>query len=137
MRALLATLGLVAGALALVAAVVFGAGDARTFVSPPEAVAEDFVHALEMERYPQACKYLSSAARARIGPRDLEQATARLESRIGPIEDVRGEEGWTAGDDAEALAVVRTRETESATLRLRLRRERGVWRVMGIEGLAP
>lgn len=131
------TAGLIAAALAVIAVAVFGLGDGRTMVSPPEAVAENFVRALECGRFPQAHKYLSAEARRRISDARLAEATERLESRIGRIEDVKGDEGWLAGDEAEAGAVVKTRTAGAVRLALRFRREMGEWRVAGIEGLGP
>ena len=66
MRALAMTCGLVAVSLALIALAVFGFDDRRTLVSPPAAVVEDFVRALQCRRFPQAHKYLASAARSRV-----------------------------------------------------------------------
>jgi hypothetical protein len=129
--------GMIAAALAVVAIAVFGLGDGRTTVSPPEAVAESFVRALERGRFPQAHKYLSSADRPRISAARLAEVTARLQSRIGRIEDVRGEEGWLAGDDAEAAAVVKTQRSGDVRLPLRFHREMGEWRVVGIAALEP
>lgn len=129
--------GMIAAALAVVAIAVFGRGDGRTMVSPPEAVAEDFVRALERGRFPQAHKYLSAAARRRISTARLAEATESLEARIGRIEDVKGEKGWLSGDDAEASAVVKTQRAAGVRLPLRFHREAGEWRVVGIVGLAP
>jgi hypothetical protein len=131
------TAAMVAAALAVVAIAVFGLGDGRAMVSPPAAVVENFVRAVERGRFPQALKYLSANARGPISPARLAEAKARLESRIGRIEDVKGEEGWLAGDDAEAAAILKTRRSGEVRLALRLEREWGEWRVTGIEGLAP
>ena len=127
----------VAGFLGLIAAVVFGLGDRSTFVSPPEAVVEDLVRAAECRRYPQAMKYFTADARQRLSPDSVAEATRRLESRVGRIEDVKGEPGWMAGDDAQAFALIRTNQRDEVRLPMRLHREKGEWRVMGLEGLAP
>lgn len=137
MRALALTIALVALSLAVIAVAVFGFGDGRTFVSPPGAVMENFVRSLQCRRFPQAHKFLSSSARAHVGVDALADATARLESRVGAIEDVHGEDGWLRGDDAEASAVLRAARAGDARVTLRLHRESGEWRVVGIEGLAP
>ena len=136
MRALANALAITAAALALCAAAVFGGGDRRILVSPPEAIAEDFLRAVWMKRYPQAAKYLSETARAKVGERDLAAVRARLDEAVGGIEDVRGEEGWIAGDAAEAGAEIRGR-ARSLTVSLPMGREKGEWRVAGIDGLAP
>jgi hypothetical protein len=129
--------GMVAAAMAVVAATVFGLGDRRTMVSPPEAVVEDLLRALECRRYPQALKYFTRSAREKVSADQLAEATRRLESRIGRIEDVKGEEGWLSGDDAEATAVLRTDKADEVRVPLRLRRDLGEWRLTGIEGLSP
>lgn len=131
------TCALVAVSLAVIAVAVFGFDDRGTFVSPPSATVENFVRALQCGRFPQAHKFLSAAGRSRVSVDALETATTRLESGLGSIEDVQGEEGWMAGDDAEATAVLRTSKAREARVTLRLHREAGEWRVTGIEGLAP
>jgi len=136
MRAIAAIVALVMATLGLVAVVVFGLGDRRTFVSPPEAVVEDLVRALQCRRFRQSAKYFTRDARARVSPALLADVTARLESRIGRIEKVAAEDGWMAGDDAEAVAVLGTDQRDDVRVPLRLHREKGEWRVVGIEGLA-
>ena len=131
MRALASALGVLAVALSVCAAAVFGLGDGRTLVSPPEAVAEDFLRATWKKRYPQALHGLSEEARARIDEEDLAVVRARLDEATGGIEDVRGLEGRIAGDAAEAYGEVRGRRG-SVRVPLRLVRERGVWRVAGL-----
>ena len=136
MRALANAVAITAAGLALCAAAVFGGGDRRILVSPPEAIAEDFLRAVRMKRYPQAAKYLSQEARAQVGEADLAAVRDRLEAVVGGIEDVRGEESRITGDGAEAGAEIRGL-ARTTTVALRLRREKGEWRVEGIEGLAP
>jgi hypothetical protein len=134
MRAAALALGVLAVALAVCAAAVFGLHDGKTLVSPPEAVAEDFLRATSMRRYPQAGKHLSAGARAHINEDALAAARARLEEATGGIEDVRGEAGWIAGDTAEAFGALRGRDRD-VRVPLRLLRERGAWRIAGISGL--
>jgi len=120
-------------ALAVCAAAVFGLGDGRTLVSAPEVVAEDFVHAIRMERYSQAARHLSEEARARTGEDALAGVRSRLEGATGGIEDVRGEAGWIAGEKAEAVAVLRGRRAP-VRVGVRMARENGEWRVTGMDG---
>ena len=136
MRAVAVTLAIVAAALAVCAAAVFGAGDRRTLVSPPEAIAEDFLRAVWMKRHSQARKYLGAQAKAGVGEEELARLRARLEEAAGGIEDVRGEAGWIAGDVAEAGAEIRGRE-KTLHVRLPFSRETGEWRLTGIESLTP
>ena len=136
MKAVAAVLAIVAAALAVCAAAVFGAGDRGTLVSPPEAIAEDFFRAVWMKRFPQARKYLASDAKAEIDEEDLSALRGRLEAEVGGIEDVRGEAGAIAGDVAEAGAEIRGRE-KTTRVRLRFARETGEWRMSGLSGPTP
>ena len=129
-------LGVLAIALAVCAASVFGLGDRRTLASPPEAVAENFLRATCMKRYPQAARYLSEDARRRVGDGALSDARDRLDAAVGGIEDVRGEESWIAGNTAEATGELRGRR-RTLPVRLRLLWEKGEWRVAGIASLTP
>ena len=131
------TIAAVAVFLGSIAAVVFGLGDGSTFVSPPEAIVEDALRAASRKRFPQAMKYFSAAARRSLSPEAVAEATRRLEARVGRIEDVKGEARSMTGDAAEAFAVVRTERSDGIRLAMRLRREKGEWRLTGIEGLAP
>lgn len=137
MKAVVVVALVVAAALGFIAMVVFGLGDRSTFVSPPEAVVEDAVRAVQCRRYPQAMKYFTADARERLSPEAVGDATRGLESRVGRIEDVKGEAGRMAADDAEAYAVIRTDRSDEVRVAMRLRREKGEWRLTGLEGLAP
>lgn len=128
------TAALITAALAVVAGAVFGLGDGRVMVSPPEAVVEDFMRALERGRLPQARKYLSADGRAAAR---LDDARARLDARIGEMQDVKGEKGRISGDEAEAAAVIKTRKRGEVRLGVRLHRETGEWRIRHVEGLLP
>jgi hypothetical protein len=70
-REILITAGTAAGALAIVAVVVFGARDGELFVPPPEALAETFARALGKARYDVAHRYLSSDTRTHQSAGDL------------------------------------------------------------------
>ena len=135
MKAVALALCVAAVALGVCAAAVFGLGDGATMVSPPEAVAEDFLRAVWMRRYPQAARYLDGDARVRLGPDALVAARARLEEATGGIRDVAGEESRISGEGAEGIAAVRGARA-TARVTLRMRREKGEWRVSEV-GLAP
>jgi hypothetical protein len=124
-----------AAALALVAAAVFGLGDARTLVPPPEAVVENFVRELETERYEQATNYLSGELQSGVKPEQLRAWTSQLLGRTGDVLDVRGEPGWLAGERAEAYARLKTERAGEPALRFTLSREEGVWKVNGLTSL--
>ena len=131
------TAGFVGAVMAVVAGVVLGAGDRRILVSPPEAVVESFLRALERGRLPQARKYLSDGARRETSIDRLREAKARLDSRTGDVLDVKGEGASISGDAAEAAAIVRTRTGGEVRFAVRLRREAGEWRVREVEGVLP
>jgi hypothetical protein len=125
----------VAAALALVAAAVFGLGDRRTLVPPPEAVVENFVRELETGRYERATGYLNTELESSVTPEQLRAWTARLRGRTGEIIDVRGEPGWLAGERAEAYARLKTERAGEPALRFTLSREGGVWKINGLLSL--
>ena len=135
MRALVYVPLAVAAALAVVAAAVFGLGDRRTLVPPPEAVVESFVRELETGRYQRATGYLSTELQPNVKPEQLRAWTSRLLARTGDIIDVRGEPGWLAGDRAEAYARLKTERAGEPALRFTLYREEGVWKINGLASL--
>ena len=135
MKAVALALAVAAVALAVCAAAVFGLGDGATLVSPPEVVAEDFLRAVWMERYPQAARYLDQDARLRLEREALAATRARLEEATGGIREVSGEESRFYADEADGIAAVRGRRA-TARVTLRMRREKGEWRVSRID-LAP
>lgn len=125
----------VAAALALVAAAVFGLGDTRTLVPPPEAVVENFVRELETERYDRATSYLSRELQQGVGSGQLREWTTKLMERTGEVLDVRGEPGWQTAVNAEAYARLKTEREGEPALRFTLTREEGVWKVNGLTSL--
>jgi len=135
-KAVALALAMAALALAVCAAAIFGRGDGRTMVSPPEAVAEDFLRALWMKRYPQAARFLAADARVRLGDEALAAMRTRLEEATGGIRDVSGEEGRISGDEADGTASLRGKRA-TVVVAVRLRREKGEWRVSGVAGLTP
>lgn len=125
----------VAFALALIAGMVFGLGDATTFVPPPEAVVESFVRELETKRYERAMSYLSEEYRAKVRPRTLKDLTERLKQRTGDITEVRGEKGWIQGDRAEASARLKTELLGRPSLKFAVSRKDGVWLISDLHSL--
>lgn len=128
MKALLLVAAVTAGALALVAGSVVAGHDTSTFVSPPEAVVEQFVRKLATARYDVARAHLaddSPAARDRI-----RAASDTLRARAGAITQVEGKPGVIDGDRATATAVVTTERAGEISMEFRLIRRTGSWRIV-------
>jgi hypothetical protein len=111
--------------LAMVAAAVFGAGDGRVLVPPPEIVAGEFARALQTRRYPQARRHLASELQRQVDAAALRRLHQLLEARLGRIQRVRGERGTAPGEAVVVLEASRRR----LRLLLRCAREHGQWRV--------
>lgn len=115
-----------AAALAVVTAAVLGLvglsisvfGDRETLVSPPEAVAEDFVRALAMGRYDVALRYVDP--HAGISRDEIRGWSDALRSRAGGIQNVDIPDVVHDRDEAVARYAVTTtgRAEIGGTLRL-------------------
>jgi hypothetical protein len=125
----------VAAALALIAGIVFGLGDATTFVPPPEAVVQGFMRELETKRYERAMFYLSEERRTKVHPETLKELTEHLKQNTGKIMEVRGEKGWIRGDRAEASAGLKTELLGRHSLKFALSRKDGVWLISDLHSL--
>jgi hypothetical protein len=124
-------LAIVAGLLGIVAAAVLGGGDGRVLVSPPETVAEGFLHALQTRRYEQARQHLTFELRARTPHGELRSLHGAMEARWGRIEKVGGERAPVP--DA-AVGLLRA-SNGNARLTLLFRREHGEWRLRELNAL--
>jgi hypothetical protein len=125
----------IAAALALIAGIVFRLGDATTFVPPPEAVVESFLHELETKRYERAISYLNQECRANVRPGTLKDLTERLKRRTGEITEIHGEKGWIQDDFAEASAELKTELMGRVSLKFTLSRRNGVWLIRDLHSL--
>jgi hypothetical protein len=133
MKDLLPVLAVIAGALALIAAAVFGAGDADLFVPPPEAVAESFARQLVTSRYDLATKYLSTGLRRRVDAAGLRHRYEPMRKALGKINQVEAETESRSAVDAVARASVHG-DGGTAPLRMRLVREHGLWVLGALPG---
>jgi hypothetical protein len=95
---------------------------------PPEAAVEGFVRQLLTKRYERALPYLVDDQRNRLSPEDLRAYVEDLETRLGEIQDVRGERVSMTSERAQALAQVRTEQGWKAEP-FRLVFEEGAWAV--------
>jgi hypothetical protein len=125
----------IASALVFIAAIVFGLRDATTFVPPPEAVVESFVHELKTKRYIRAMSYLSPDCRMKVRPLTLKESTERLKLITGEISGLRGEKGWIHGDSAEASVKLKTELSGSPSLKFPLSRRNGIWSISDLRSL--
>ena len=128
MREFGAAVATTAAALALVAAVVFGARDTSLFVPPPEAVAEEFAGKLASARYELAVRHLASSARHDRSAQEMEKRFEPVRRAIGALN--RAEADGSPGGAATAFATCELQgEAGTAAVRLVLRREQGLWKV--------
>jgi hypothetical protein len=136
-KALPIAAGLIALSLGIVGAIVFGLGDADTFVSPPEIVAEELVRALGHGRIEPARSMLASDAERTTSKAEVRRMSDEFRSRLGDLQDVKG----TVTARSRDTAIVRARvegERANTELTLPLVREHGAWAVADItEMLAP
>lgn len=112
----------IAAVLGLVAGSIVGLGDRETLVSPPEAIAEDFVRAMATGRYDVAMRYVDP--RSGISREQIRGWSDALRAEAGGIYNVDIPDVHRERDEAVArYAVQTTRRTEiSGTLRLRFER---------------
>jgi hypothetical protein len=116
-----------AAALGVVGLVVGVGHDTATLVSPPEAVAEQFVRKLAGGRYDVAHAHLaddSPALRERI-----RTTSDMLRARGGAITQVAGKPGTIDGDTATATGVVTTSRAGEVVIECELVRRAGSWRI--------
>ncbi len=121
----------VAIALAVVAGAVFGIGDASVMVSPPEAVAEEFVRELATRRYDLARQRVAESARGRATEGALRQTFEPVRVHTGKINTVDATPSPSPfGDSGEALARADVHgDRGTASLTIALSREKGLWAV--------
>jgi hypothetical protein len=128
MNDLLKTIVVCGFAMLGIAGVIFGLGDAKTLVPPPEAVAEGFVRTLAAGRYARATPFLSKRLATTTDESNLRAIAKQIEAGAGGILDVRGQTDSIDGEFARATAIVKTRSGERY-VELRLVRESGVWSI--------
>lgn len=115
--------GLALGVIGL----VLGFGhDTRTFVSPPEVVAEEFVRSLATGRYDRAVRHLDErdGAQAMLAV----QGTS-LRERAGDVNQVEGEAGSIDGDAATASTRIETSDAGELEWDFSLVRREGTWKI--------
>jgi hypothetical protein len=131
MRGILKVLLTASCVLAAVAFAVFGAGDREFFTPPPESIAEGYMRSLASKRYEPARRFLAEEARAATDQQKMRRIGEEMESRIGQIMDVRGENPRiddSSSAQAETRLELADRQTTDA--RFEFRFERGMWRIV-------
>lgn len=126
MKELLLIAGTSAAALAVVAASILIAGDTSPLISPPEAVAEQFVRQLAAGRYDRALEHLAEPTAAL--PTVTSQGKA-LRARAGEVDFVEGKNGAIMGDSATASTRIKTSRAGELRARFDLVRLQGVWKI--------
>jgi hypothetical protein len=128
MRRLLLVSAAATAMLAIVASAVFWAGDRQTTVPPPEAVGEQLLRQLHARRQVRTAQFLTPALESQWTPDRLGQWWQQIEHQAGEVEQITGDENVIQGDEAEAEVIIQGR-TRSLVLRLRMKREHGLWEV--------
>ena len=106
MKRLAALVAAVALALLLVGVIVVAGKDTTVFVSPPEAVAEEFTHTLVVGRYSMALEHLAERDRGLLAT--VRTSGENLRAGAGEIIHVEGESSAITGDTATATVVMTT-----------------------------
>lgn len=135
MNGIVGALATVALALVVTAGSLFGLRDRSVLASPPEATVEDFLRKLATERYVRAHADLSDDLARAVGPDSLRSLLRALESRVGTIDDVRGERIWMTETSARAAAVLKTDDGREMEVELPLTWSNGEWSIADVRGL--
>ena len=125
MKPVLLTFLLVAGLVALLAAMVLGLGVAEPLVPDPENVSNAFIDALSSGRYDIARQELSDELKLQVSAEELEQLDEELKRRFGRYEPQPGGQTNRSGDQAtyEAQVQATSGERLQAAFELELRPE--------------
>jgi hypothetical protein len=135
MRGLVGAILVVVLALGVTAGALFGLRDRSVLTSPPESAVEDFMRKLVTERYVRAHGDLSHELADQVTPDSLRALLRALETRIGPIADVRGERLWMTDVSARASAILETEWRWKVEVEFPLSWTSGEWTVADLRGL--
>jgi hypothetical protein len=132
MKAIVQLVAALTLAMIVVAAWVFAAGDRRTLVPPPDAVAEGFLRQLAARRYDRVESYVSRTRRSAPAwsAATLRRRFEPLWRYTGQVNQVDAELVSIDGDRARAVASAQGDLAEARVL-VELTREHGLWKVDG------
>jgi hypothetical protein len=127
-RDLSLAIALVLLSLAIVGGAVFGLGDGEILVSPPEAVAQEFVRAMALGQIGTARRMLSRESEERTSNAEVRRLSSDFRARLGRLDDVQGAvEQW--GRDTTLVRAQIEGERAHTEPVLALVREFGEWSV--------
>jgi hypothetical protein len=132
MKTVVILLAVIGGGLAVTGAAV-SSGDRQTLVPAPEAVAEGFARQISEARYALARRHLSRGLRQSENAERLRASFEPVLLRLGEPNGVSAEGEWMADDRAAARALIEA-ERGTAVLRLRMKREAGLWKIDELPG---
>lgn len=136
MNRLLGVVGWIGAALAVAAVAVHVVEDRRTLVSPPDAVAEEFVRQVLTGRSERALPLLCEGVRPGLSRGELDAAGRKLQEELGEVANVSAEIESLSDRRAAASAVLDGARA-TRTLRFRFVRERGKWMIEEAGGFVP
>jgi hypothetical protein len=113
-------------ALLLVGVIVFAGGDTTVFVSPPEAVAEEFTRKLAEERYEMALEHLAAGGRELLPT--VRRSGEHLRAQAGAITQVQGESSAITGHTATAMVTI-TADAGDLHWNFDFVRQHGEWKI--------
>lgn len=115
-------------ALAVVAAVVIAGDDRTLFVSPPEAVAEEFTRKLATGRYDMALEHLEHNEPGLLPV--VRTSAGNLRAQAGEVNNVEGESPSTInGDRASATVKITTQKAGDVKWTFDLVRRDYEWKI--------
>ena len=126
MKDLLWIAAAMAVALGVVGLAIGPGHDRRTLVSPPKAVAEDFVRRLAAGRYDRAVDHLENRDDAETS---VTVQGESLRQRAGKVHQVEGEEGSIDGETATALTRISTSDAGELEWQFSLVCRSGTWKI--------
>jgi hypothetical protein len=128
MRNILWMVGAVALALAVVAVVVIAGDDTTVFVSPPEAVAEEFTRQLATGRYDMALEHLEHNEPGMLPV--VRTSAENLRAQAGAVNNVEGESpSAISGDRASAAVTITTDKAGEVEWTFELVRRDYEWKI--------
>jgi hypothetical protein len=134
MKGLATAMAVVVLTLGIVAGVIFGLGDDRLLVSPPDVVAQEFVRALANGRTGPAREMLARDAEGQTSNDEMRRISDAFRARIGRVDDVDAAVTDRNRDTAMVRALI-DGARRNADVRVPMILEYGQWRVARVSDL--